>query len=252
MLWFSGSADEAAIGNRVNGGGLLHETVEELSSALGLPTVEPEREFVEVVIEMVVADGTLVGSQEPALEQRGNAVDPRHGLVSWVIGVFHSGDLMKVTQCFDPGVASPAVGVDDRSGLDACSDEPLEVGSGSSVDPLHANATDPGAVLLSGNRNKGFARRSSATNAAPALGFVTTHVGLIDLDPSRQAFPLRADHGSPQLVQPSPCRLVTPKTQDAFEAEGAHTRLLARHPPHRSEPHQKRLAGSLEERTSTR
>ena len=67
-LWFSGPADEAMVGDGFHCDSLLHETVEELSAALRSSTVESEREFVEVVLEMFMADGTLMGSQQPALE----------------------------------------------------------------------------------------------------------------------------------------------------------------------------------------
>ena len=67
MLW--SSVDEVCVGHGINCSGLLHEPVEELSTALRLSTVKAEREFVEVVVEMFAADGTLVSPQEPALEQ---------------------------------------------------------------------------------------------------------------------------------------------------------------------------------------
>src|SRR5712692_9542098 len=145
--------------------------------------------------------------------------------MSRVIGPVESGDLMWVAERLDSSVASPAVSVNDRSRLDGGCDEPLKIGSVSSVDPLHTDTTDASAVFLGGNRNKALARRSSATNAASTLPFMTAHVGLIDLDASRQTFPPRTDHGSPQLVQPRPRGLIAAQTQHALEAQRAHSRL---------------------------
>ena len=42
--------------------GLLHEPEEKLAAARSSPPVESERELIEVVVEMLVADGALVGS----------------------------------------------------------------------------------------------------------------------------------------------------------------------------------------------
>jgi hypothetical protein len=53
--------------------------------------------------------------------------------MSRVIGPVESGDLMWVAQRLDSSVASPAVSVDDRSRLDGGCDEPLKIGSVSSV-----------------------------------------------------------------------------------------------------------------------
>lgn len=61
MLWSVVFADKAPVGHGSNCSGLLHEPVEEFSATLRLSTVKSEREFVEVVVEMFVADGTLVG-----------------------------------------------------------------------------------------------------------------------------------------------------------------------------------------------
>ena len=52
------------------------------SSASGIrcPPIEPERELVQIVIQMLMADRPLVRAQEPALEQRHDAMNLRHQL----------------------------------------------------------------------------------------------------------------------------------------------------------------------------
>jgi len=54
---------------RCDGNGLLNEAMEEQSAGLGAPAVEAEGEFVEVVVEMLVLDAALMGSQQPLLKQ---------------------------------------------------------------------------------------------------------------------------------------------------------------------------------------
>ena len=54
-----------------SGDGLLHETIEQFAAVPRPPTVEPEGELVEVVVEMRVRHGALMGAKQPALEQGG-------------------------------------------------------------------------------------------------------------------------------------------------------------------------------------
>ena len=72
--------DDPIIRNGVHCDGLLREAEEEFAAAAGSSPVEPERELVEVVVEMFVADRPLVGSHQPALEEGNHAMDPGHQL----------------------------------------------------------------------------------------------------------------------------------------------------------------------------
>ena len=54
---------------------MLGQTIEEEPARLGVTAIEPEGEFVEVIVEMGVLDSTLVGADQPSLEQRGDEVD---------------------------------------------------------------------------------------------------------------------------------------------------------------------------------
>jgi len=58
-------------GNRIDGHSLLHQTKEKLASTLGSPTIESERELVEIVAQMLMTDGPLVRAQQPSFEQGG-------------------------------------------------------------------------------------------------------------------------------------------------------------------------------------
>jgi hypothetical protein len=76
---------------------LFDQAEEKLSAVPGFPSIEPEGEFVQVVLQVLVADGTLVGSEEPAFQQRGHAmysreklagVLPRRRVTSWSYTLF--------------------------------------------------------------------------------------------------------------------------------------------------------------------
>jgi len=65
-LWFRfglGTGVENQIeGNGFDGNRLLHEAVEKFAAVSGTPPVESESELVQVVIEVLVTDGSLMGS----------------------------------------------------------------------------------------------------------------------------------------------------------------------------------------------
>jgi hypothetical protein len=56
------------MGNGIDGHRLLRQTKEELASTLGSTAIEPEREFIEIVVQVLMADCSLVGSHQPPFE----------------------------------------------------------------------------------------------------------------------------------------------------------------------------------------
>ncbi len=54
-----------------------------------------------------------------------------------------------------------------------------------------------------------------------------------------------------QLVEPSPGRFVASQSKHPLQAQGADAVLLARHKPHRKEPHPQRLPCAVEHHTGT-
>lgn len=61
--WLS---DDGPTGHRFDSYGLLGEPVEEKFSCIGSPAVEPECEFVEVIVEMLVSDAASMRTKQPA------------------------------------------------------------------------------------------------------------------------------------------------------------------------------------------
>ena len=82
MLWF----DDLGVGGGRDLNCLLEQAVEQFSSGARRPAVETKRELVEVVFQVLRADGPLVGSENPPLEQRGDAMDARHGFHCRILG----------------------------------------------------------------------------------------------------------------------------------------------------------------------
>ena len=106
--------------------GLREEPVEEQPASLGRPAVESEGELIEVVGQVLLADATLKCLQAPALEERGDPMNPWE----WDVGGLRRrpghGDAMSEALRGDVGVALPAVGVDETAGLDDVDDKAVE------------------------------------------------------------------------------------------------------------------------------
>ena len=60
---------ERPVGCRLDGDGLLHQSIKQFPAMPGGPPVEPERELVEVVVQMRVSNGALMRAEEPSFEQ---------------------------------------------------------------------------------------------------------------------------------------------------------------------------------------
>lgn len=102
------SADDLRCGDRVEVCRLLEQPVEKEAAVGGGATVEAEGVLVEVEVELADADPAVVGSKQPALEQRGDAVDARHRHVG---GVGTVGDVGRMVDEAGFGEAVVAVRV---------------------------------------------------------------------------------------------------------------------------------------------
>ena len=69
FLGFCNRVNNHLVSRRIHGYRLLDEPIEEFAAAFGFAAVETEGELVQVVVQMFVAHGALMGGQQPALEQ---------------------------------------------------------------------------------------------------------------------------------------------------------------------------------------
>src|SRR6266511_1950375 len=92
------------------------QAVEAQADAARGSTVEAEHELVEVGVELFVIDAALVGSEQPALEQRGDAVAGGQLAVRGlaVARLVEADLLVPVAGGGEAVVAVPAVGLKDR------------------------------------------------------------------------------------------------------------------------------------------
>src|SRR6516162_2896433 len=107
-----GLSDELLVGVGFGGQCALEEPVEQQASVASSTAVEAEGELIEVVVQLGVADGALVGPEDPALEQRGDEVNVRQRDVRGVPARGHVGHHVVEPVAADLVVADPGVGPD--------------------------------------------------------------------------------------------------------------------------------------------
>jgi len=85
MLW----GDECRIRCRSHLYRLLCQPEKQLASRRGLAAVESENKFVEVVVKVIKADGSLVGTHQPPLEKRDDTVGARQQVFAFRLVPLH-------------------------------------------------------------------------------------------------------------------------------------------------------------------
>ena len=154
-------------------------------------------------------DATLVSTDQPSLEQRGDEVDARHDFVRRVGAAAEDGDLMLVTGRRQSGITPPAVGVNHRPALHSALDEGKASICRDISDLLKADAAKPPAVLLDCYGDDGLALGFSASRTL----FRASNIGFVQLDRTGRLVPALLDHGGAQLVQPIGSRKPTSPAQ---------------------------------------
>jgi len=70
--------NHAVVSYRIDSHSLLGKAEKQLAPTLGSASVKAERELIQVVFEVLVADRSLMGPDQPSLEQGNHAVNPWH------------------------------------------------------------------------------------------------------------------------------------------------------------------------------
>src|SRR5215510_15382241 len=104
-------------GDLAGGDGLLEKSEEEQATMPGTASVEAEGELVEVVVEVVDSHRALVGTQQPALKQRGHTMDCGHRDMGRLLHRLEGDHLVPVACRDQTSVAGKAIGTDGRTTL---------------------------------------------------------------------------------------------------------------------------------------
>ncbi len=186
----------------------------------GLAAVEPEREFVQISLQVSFFKGALVRSQQPALSQSCDTVYAWQNLVGFFAGALDGRSLVDVGVFCTTRIRCPSVGVDGRARVDVLLHKRLECFGFGVGDNLQAASPQP----LWGESFHSDSHQHLASRAAPALAVpYASEYGLIHFHrPGQQIMPGMADCAS-ESVQHGPCRRVGAKAKDSMERFSGNT-----------------------------
>jgi hypothetical protein len=196
--------------------------------------IKTKNKFIQIVGQLGRSDGTLIRSQKPPFKQRGDQVRQFQFLggkdFSWealfrqlaisgpIIRFNHAARgnhlLYKSTQAAHRGVPY--------------------LGQANSAKSL-------GGLIFNDNRHQGFSLGSTPRFSR----FFALHIRFIHLNATRQLISARSHHGTPQVVEPFPRRLVAAQIQYLLQSQSIGPIFLAGNVPHRSKPKGKRFMRSM-------
>lgn len=223
--------------------GTLEKPVKQQPPMLSLSAVESERELVEIVVQMLVADRSLMGTQQPAFQQRGDSVARGQQILSHVRLLARN--LMRVSESWQLAVSTPSVCSDHRSTLRGLLHGRFQTGCRGIRDTAKPDSSDASIVDLRRNHDQRFPGGTPSALARP----LSTYICFIHLHNPLQRVSPRPDHGTPQPMQPGPCRSVTAQSEDSLDPQGARAVLLPRHPPDCPKPQRQRLMRPVKDGT---
>ena len=186
---------------------------------------------------------SLMGPKQPALEECGNSIRQRQKVIA-DIGIL-TDNRVGIALGSQRRIPAPTIGAYCATWLNAFFHSGDQAISRCISYSAQANAARPVAFILNRNHNQRLASRS----APPLAWFFSTDVGFIHFNSSRQTVSARSYHGSSQLMQPCPSRMIAAEAQYPLQPEGTDTVLLAHHVPDRAEPQFQWLLGILKYRT---
>ena len=190
---------------------------------------------------MRVSHRSLMGAQEPALQQA------RHTVGAWQEVLSNhrrlARHLMPITSGGQRAIAVPSVGEHLRSVFHTGFHGAPEHHGRGVGDADQPNASDKASVGLGYDQHQCLAVRPAPAFAGP----FTANVHLIHFDGTGQPVSPRSHHGPAQFVQPTPGRRVA-DAHDPLQPQGAGSILLLHHMPHRFKPQTQRQVGVGKER----
>ena len=242
-------ADDGAVAGGWGEDGLLDQASEAVADAFGGAAIETEDVLVEVGLQMLLADRTVMGAKKPAFGQAEDQVDGRQAEHGIAPGRAEIDRVVGVAGRAQPGIALPAVGghrggrghVGGEEGLQACG---RGVGDGREPQPA-----EPALAALAGCRLDRTGDHRLAGGAAAGLARpLATQQRLVGLDPRRERRPARGDHGLADLVQPAPGGLIAAEAHLALQLHGGDPAFARGHQPDGEKPARQPGLGLLEDR----
>src|SRR4030065_217540 len=138
--------------------------------------IEAEGELIEVVIQMLGADRSLVCAKQPSFQQRHHPVNSGQKFTGRLLATTQHRHVMLVA--IKPVVAFPAVGMRNTARFDTLADEAVQAHSRCVRDATQPYPADSRSVLLGTDHHQGFLPPLPPTDAL----FPPAKVRFVDLD----------------------------------------------------------------------
>ena len=184
----------------------------------------------------------LMSSQDPSFQQSCYPVDSREQSAG-ILGSSLNPRPMAVVGAGNAQISPPSVGDQGRACGDRASNKAIKGRACRIRDRFQPDAAHALASHLARNGDQGLVSRQPTSD----FRFTGTDERLVHLDFPRKLISSWTDHGSPQLMQPGPSRLVAAESQDPLQSQGTGSVLLGHHPPHDLEPKPQGLPGPMED-----
>jgi len=190
---------------------------------------------------MLMAHSSLMGSDQPSLNQGSHPVTQRQEIIPH--GSILTHDLMKVAELLQTSISIPVVGFHDTAGFNGlcdCRGQALCRGVCHTVQPDSANTLP---ILLCRNDDQRFSLCSTAS--FPRLP--STDIHLVNLNSAGEPISPWPDHGPAEFMQPCPSGFIAAQSQNPLYSSGTGAVLLAGHPPNGAKPQHQRFSRSFKD-----
>jgi len=181
-----------------------------------------------------MANSSLMGAQQPSLQQRRHPVAGGQQVGS-NIGIY-THDFMSVAEAIQFVVSLPSIGTNHTARCHRLLDSWFQTCSRSVRYSLKPNPANVVFFHLCRYYHKCLTLGSTTT--FPRL--LPANVSLINLDRTREPISSGPDHSAPQLMQPRPGRFIAAQSQNPLQPLSVGPIFLTGYPPNRSEPHRQR------------
>ena len=171
----------------------LEDSVEQHPAGAGLAPVEPEGEFVEILLKVLGAGRSLMSARQPSFDQGSDPVHARQQrryVSSCSLRCELVTRFVRVSALRQTLVAAPPVGDEMSASLDGVRNERFERLARGVRDHLHS--APPVAFAGSAFNRYGNEGLLPASPTAGQAFLASADIGLIDLDPAGKLLPPRA------------------------------------------------------------
>jgi hypothetical protein len=191
--------------------------------------VKPECVLVQIVVELPSPYRALVCSKQPTLEQRGNAVRTgEHNVCRLRVSGKHS-PLVNVAVLGQSMIALPAISDHRRARGNYITYESDQAWAGDVGDLAQTDSAEAfRRVYFDCDDHNGFGFGFTSMYSL----FLSPNVRLVNLDAATQQVSARTNHGTAELMEPGPRRLITAQAKHTLQTKRTHAGFLVRDVPH--------------------